>query len=149
MLDFAEKVIETVLFGMKTVRREMRVGLPVELSLPQFKMLRFLKCHQGMSLSELADHIGLALPSMSKTVDGLVKRGLVSRVTATDDRRRVVLTLTETGESAFEQAREATRSRIASMLSAVPLDDRDSVLHAVELLRQIFMSDRSDTKCFG
>jgi DNA-binding MarR family transcriptional regulator len=147
MLEFAERVIETVLFGMKTVRREMRVGLPVELSVPQFRMLRFLKFHQGMSLSELADCIGLALPSMSKTVDGLVRRGLVSRVPSTDDRRRVVLTLTEAGEQAFETARQATRSRIAAMLAVIPPEDRDSVLHAVDLLRQIFMSERSDIKC--
>jgi len=37
----------------------------------------------------MAGYAGLALPSMSTLVDGLVRRGLVARLDAPEDRRRL------------------------------------------------------------
>ena len=45
----------------------------------QFRTLAFVDANQGASLSEVAGHIGLGLPSMSKLVDALVNRELLTR----------------------------------------------------------------------
>ena len=56
-----------------------------------------LNRNQGASLSEVAEHVGLTLPSVSKMVDGLVTRGLLTRATDPGDRRRLTLSLTPAG----------------------------------------------------
>lgn len=145
--DDAALVIETVLLGMRTIRTEMRKGCPVDLSIPQFRMLLFLKRHSGASISDLAEHIGLTLPSMSKTVDGLVKRGLVSRETSTTDRRRAILTLTTCGEETFMAAKNATRAQIAEKLDALPPEERATVILAMQILRPIFTTQCASGKC--
>lgn len=136
--ECAEEVIETILTGMKAVREEMRRGKPAEISVPQFRVLAFLKRHPGSSLSSIAEHIGLTLPSMSIAVDGLVKRGLVTREPSTDDRRKLVLHLTDDGGSSFEQATEATRTRFVAMLSRMDPNDRAGVGECMRLLRRAF-----------
>lgn len=145
--DCAELVIETVLLGTRMIRAEMRSGCPLDLSVPQFRMLAFLKHHRGASLSDLSRHMGLTLPSMSKTVDGLVRRGLVSRETCGDDRRRAALGLTPSGEEGFEAARQATRARIAAMLAAMSPEERATVVQAMEILRPVFTSHPAGPKC--
>ena len=51
-----------------------------DLSVPQFRTLLFLRRHPGASLSEVAEHIGLTLPSISKMIDRLEARDLLARL---------------------------------------------------------------------
>jgi DNA-binding MarR family transcriptional regulator len=90
-------------------------------------------------LSELAEHVGLALPSMSVMIDGLVNRGLVTRQTSTKDRRMVVLGLTERGRTTVHSARKATQTYLAELFEHVAMADRDFVVRAMDVLRPIFI----------
>ena len=139
-------MIETILLGMRTIRREMRSVRPMDLSVPQFRVLAFLKHHEGASLSEVAEHIGLVLPSMSKAVDWLVKHGLVTREISPRDRRRVILALTPEGSETFQSARDATQARIAEMLAVLSSEEHDTVMRAMRILRTIFAPGREDAK---
>jgi DNA-binding MarR family transcriptional regulator len=76
-----------------------------DLSVPQFRTLAFIDRNVDASLSDVAEHIGLTLPSMSKIVEGLVTRKLVTRQTHPVDRRRMTLALTARGQNAASLAR--------------------------------------------
>ncbi|WP_026975042.1 MarR family winged helix-turn-helix transcriptional regulator [Alicyclobacillus contaminans] len=54
--------------------------------------------HQEISLRQLAELIATSESQASVTVDELVERGCIHRVRAKEDRRRLVLRLSETGE---------------------------------------------------
>ena len=64
--------------------------------MPQFRALGVVRRHPGASLSVVAGHIGLTTASVSKLIDSLVKKGLVTRADSPDDRRKVVLNATKT-----------------------------------------------------
>src|SRR5512136_3296462 len=98
----AQEVLEVVPLVMRTIRAEMRRHRTADLSVPQFRTLSFIDHNADASLSDVAEHIGLTLPSMSKIVDGLVTRKLVTRQTHPTDRRRMTLTLTTRGQTALE-----------------------------------------------
>ncbi len=137
-LECASLVIETILLGMRTLRHEMRIGRPQNLSVPQFRMLAFLSRHQGASLSDAADHIGLTLPSTSRAVDCLVRQGLVERATSPDDRRRITLALSVTGSSIFQSIIDETRAHVAVMLKALNEQDRSDLVRGMDVLRSVF-----------
>jgi DNA-binding MarR family transcriptional regulator len=60
----------------------------LELSLTQLRALHVLAYDSDtMSLKELADRLGLSLPAVSRSIEGLVQRGLVTRAEDADDRR--------------------------------------------------------------
>jgi MarR family transcriptional regulator for hemolysin len=116
----------------------MRSHRILGLSIPQFRALVFLNRHAGASLSELADHLDLTLPSMSKLVDGLVSRNLVARKAGKTDRRRVTLKLTKDGNMAFQAARVATEAHLHDVLSRLSPCENTKVAEAMEILSELF-----------
>ena len=110
--------------------------------MPEFRALGFINSHAGASLSDVADHIGLTLPSMSKLMDGLVERKLVTREFDSADRRRVMLGLTGRGRAILDAAHAASQTYLAEVLAALSPSERASVAQAMEALRPLFISDR-------
>jgi MarR family transcriptional regulator for hemolysin len=137
--ECAREVLDTVPLIMRTVRSEMRSHRTPDLTVPQFRALTFIHRHPGASLSKAAEHMGLTLPSMSKIVDGLVARQLVLRHTPPEDRRRVSLALTASGQATLRAAREATQARLAEALQTLSPAQRVCIIEAMRTLRPLFM----------
>ena len=69
-----------------------------DLSMKEYDVLYTLsKCSNPIRLSELNRHVLLSQPALSRMVDRLTERGLVSRATDPKDGRVVRLALTEEG----------------------------------------------------
>ncbi len=134
----AEEVLAVVPSIMSTFRTEMRAHRPTELSLPQFRVLIFLNRHVGASVSAVAEHVGLALSSTSQLLDGLMKRGYVTRDTAAADRRRATLSLTTLGQATLESARVHARARVEEHLSLLSEDERRAVTASMLALARAF-----------
>jgi DNA-binding MarR family transcriptional regulator len=140
-IDCACELLEVVPMIMRHIRLEMRRSRGSDLTVPQFRTLAYLTSHDGASLSDLADHIGLTLPSTSKLVDGLVERKFVHRKMCADDRRRMTLTLTGNGRAAWSTAYQAAQSYLAGKMAAVSQVDQDAIKHALTILRPIFQAE--------
>jgi DNA-binding MarR family transcriptional regulator len=136
--DCAREVLEVVPVVMHAIRSELRKYGARELSVPQFRTLNFLSRHKGASLSEVADYIGLTLPSMSTLVDGLVIRNFAVRRTHPDDRRRMTLELTNRGQTTLRSARDATQDHLTELLESLSREDQNTVFESMRILRSIF-----------
>src|SRR5215510_12926458 len=134
----AQALMETTPQILQSIRMEMRRGRGAELSIPQFRTLRFIQRHPDSSLSDLADHLGLTLPSVSKLVDGLVKQKLISRKESAEDRRKITLLLTETGASIVDSARADARANLAKKLKGLSDNDLETISQAMLILHPIF-----------
>lgn len=120
---------------MQTLRVEMRAGRPPELTVPQFRSLVFYENHPGGALSDAAEHLGLALPTASKLMDGLVCRGFLTREASAEDRRRAIIALTAEGARVLEVSRAAATAvftRRFEGLSEVELDILFTMLGMLE-----------------
>lgn len=134
----ALEVMETVPLVMRFMRGEMRRhGLPF-LSVSQFRALMCLSRHPGATLSFVADHLGVTLPTTSNIVDRLVRHGLVDRAEHPQERRCITLRLTEAGAQLLHRAHEATRDRVAMVLGRLPSDGLLKVAEGMGLLKDIF-----------
>jgi MarR family transcriptional regulator for hemolysin len=142
----AQEILEVVPSVMRAIRTEMRRHRTADLSVPQFRTLAFVDRQADASLSDVAEHIGLTLPSMSKIVDGLVTRRLVTRQMHPTDRRRMTLTLTARGQTALESSRAATRACLAEELATLSDRQRDTIVQAMEILRPVFTLQRETEK---
>jgi DNA-binding MarR family transcriptional regulator len=142
----SQQVLEAVPLVMRAIREEMRSHRTPDVSVPQFRALAFLKRHEGASLSDVAEHIGLTLPSMSKMIDGLVARNLVRRETRPDDRRCLTLSLTEAGRAMQDSARAATQSSLAERFAALSPSDLARVSQTMEILQRLFTPRSQDRR---
>ncbi len=138
----AQQVLEIVPTLMRTIRAEFRSQRSRDLSVAQFRTLAYIKNNDGASLSSLATHIGLTLPSMSKLIDGLVSRGLVTRNADQADRRKICLCLTNTGKNELESAYEHTQTFLANEIASLPKEDVDTVGRAMQILKNLFIAEQ-------
>lgn len=139
--ELVGELLSTIFPILRAFRREMRRQRP-DLSEPQFRTMGFLYYRKGASLSDVASHLGLTLPTMSKMVDGLVKRELVAREGDPNDRRRVILRMTDPGKSAFETAKRQTNARLAEMLKTLTPDEQAAIVSALRIIRPVFLVNK-------
>ena len=133
----ARQVMETAPQIFQSIKAEMRRGRSSDLSVPQFRTLRFIQMYTDTTLSSLANYLDLTLPSVSKLVDGLVKQELLIRQEAASDRRCLSLALTPAGESIVDAAREAAQARMEQTLGGLSDGELEIICQAMELLRPL------------
>jgi DNA-binding MarR family transcriptional regulator len=136
--ECAREVLEVVPLTMRVIRGQLRRYGTKEVSVAHFRTLAYLNRHEGASLSEVAEHIGLSMSSMSELIDDIVTRGLVNRQTQPQDRRRITLTLTDHGSTTLRKAREATASYLERKLSHLSAPERASVFGGMQILKSVF-----------
>jgi DNA-binding MarR family transcriptional regulator len=130
-----EAVVDLTLLVTHLVTPELRRARPKRLTLSQLRALDFLDGNPDAALSAVADYVGLALPSTSTLVDGLVRRGLVARRAAPDDRRRLRLRLTGAGNRALCTALGVAQAALAPRFAALSARDRALITRALARLR--------------
>ncbi|SRR5579883_3404801 len=136
--DCAARLMETIPLVMRVIRADMRAQGASTMSVPQFRALAFLDRHPGASLSEVAEHVGVTRATASATIERLVQRDFVHRSHDPQERRRVVLSLTEAGQHHLQQAREHTRTHIAYLLKNLTEEQILLVEEGLTLLKQVF-----------
>lgn len=98
----------------------------------QAEVIGLLNDHGSLSLLELGQRLICEGGSPSRLVDGLVKAGLVDRKLATEDRRRVELSLTRTGKAKavkVVKAEETLHRVIRTLMPANQITTINRVLH--------------------
>lgn len=76
----------------------------IGISRRDWRILAFVGREPKISLSRLAELAGLDVVVTSRCVSLLVKRGLIANVRLPENKRVVVLTLTDAGEAVYERA---------------------------------------------
>lgn len=134
----ARELMEATPQLMQFLREEMRAGRNPDLTVPQFRCLVWLSRHPGCGLGEAAEGVGLSDPSMSKLVDGLVRRGLATRAPGQEDRRRVALDLTAAGAGLLAECRAGAAQAFARRLAGLPAAELAQVAATLRTLRALF-----------
>ncbi|MCP6757576.1 MAG: MarR family transcriptional regulator [Fischerella sp. CENA71] len=136
--ECAARVMETIPLLMRFIRADMRTHSADCLSIPQLRSLAFLKRNPGASLSEVAEHLGVTCATASTTIERLVQRNLVQRTDHPQERRRVVLNLTEEGKQLLEQSQQKTRAHIAEILEDLTPEQVSQIEEGLALLKNVF-----------
>jgi DNA-binding MarR family transcriptional regulator len=112
-------------------------GLVADLPLGQARTLTHLSVVGQRRMGELAEDLGVKLPTATGIVDRLVERGLVQRSASDEDRRVVWVRPTAEGEAIAEAARRFRREIIVGRLARLDEGQRASVLRALSLLEVV------------
>lgn len=134
----AAEVVEIIPLIVGAIRSQMRNQGEPFLSISQYRSLMFLYRYPGSSLSKLADYLGVTRPTASAICERLVQEKFVDRKEHPNERRAVVLNLTETGRTRLEEIRAITCSNISPMFEDLSEDQMEIVLAGLALLREVF-----------
>jgi len=110
--------------------------LGLEMSTPQFKALILIYEEEGVRMRELARRLGGSFSNATVLVDRLVERGLVERMADSQDRRVVLVRVTNNGQRLVEQLVTSWRSLSPSLLKTLDPDELTKVGEALRVLEK-------------
>ncbi len=115
---------------------------PLGLTAAQFDIIQQLLYEDGLEHRVLQERLGLASPTLTNIIDGLVQRGLVGRQMSSEDARVKQLFLTPKAHELHDQLCEAGEQFLEVMFAG--FSARESSLFQ-EWLEQI--TDNFDRNC--
>jgi MarR family transcriptional regulator, organic hydroperoxide resistance regulator len=98
---------------------------PHGLRLGQYQLLRALWERDGLTPRELADHVGVEMPTVTRTVQRMMRDGFVRREANPSDARSVRIRLTPKGQGMEEVAKGLLAQTTRVALEGVSAEDRE------------------------
>jgi DNA-binding MarR family transcriptional regulator len=119
--------------------------------------LSIAQCHPLLEIRELGEtttgdlarRLNLDKSTLSRSIDGLVRRGLVRRTTHEHDRRFLPLTLTTQGRRLCDEINRRNDRQYERVLRRIPQPDRGELIRLFEVLVQAMAAVRVSTTSDG
>jgi DNA-binding MarR family transcriptional regulator len=106
------------------------------ISAPRLSALAALVSGGGMSLAALAAAEGVAAPTMSRIVEGLVKDGLATREADPANRRKVRIAATDEGRRRLQEGRDRRIRALRERLRRLADSEQRALARGVEVLER-------------
>jgi len=99
------------------------------------KLLAAIGEREPATLNDVASAVGRGAPAVSRSVDTLVRAGLVERQADPDNRRRLALRLTESGRNQLSES-PASNKLLRTKLERLAHSELRAVERAIEILER-------------
>ena len=97
-------------------------------------LLSAVASNEPATLNDVAKSIGRGAPAVSRSVDTLVRAGVIERTPDPDNRRRLAMRLTQEGRTALQQPSES--GVLAGALERLAPSEVRAIERAVEILER-------------
>jgi len=106
---------------MLTVSKELQRG---NVSFPQYFLLGFLALKGELTMTEISKKMGHTTAAATGLVDRLEKLGHVQRCHATNDRRKILVKITQSGERIVEEVHDDMVENLLKMMECLDADEQ-------------------------
>ena len=106
----------------------------LDVTMAQAKLLYVVAAAGELTMSEVAQRVGVSISTASAAVDRLVATGLLARSDDPSNRRQVRVSITPSGSDNLEQLRELSLRQMRELLERVPDDDLAVIERATQIL---------------
>jgi DNA-binding MarR family transcriptional regulator len=136
-MDCAWEMLDAAPPMMWRIRKEMRQHRG-GLSMPQFRAMVMISKGPCASLSCVAEHLALSLPTTSRIITGLVNKGFLKRQGCAEDRRQMSLGITSRGHAVLIGAWSAAQKSMAEELKRFTPQQRGTIAAGMQMVKQMF-----------
>ncbi len=133
-------IVQDILKQFQSVNAAAANGPHVELNMQELRVVEVLGDEGPRMMRELAEHLKVAVNSMTSIADSLERKGLVVRHRSEEDRRVIRVELTDAGREISRSLMEANMRLFRSMLGALTEDEQEIFL---VLVRKIARAGKS------
>lgn len=137
--DLLMDLVSTLSLFTRITMNQWLPALFSELSITEERYMALfeLTLQPDCSLKQLAQNLMVSPSNLSVMIDSMVQQGLVSRVSDPNDRRRVVLRLSEKGTDVCRKADAYTRKQFERFLADLSGEDREELEKAANQMIRI------------
>lgn len=108
------------------------------LLLPVMHTLELLGLYGPMRMTDLAHKLSISTGTLTARIDRMEKDGLVTRIANPEDRRSLLIALTEQGEVHFSTHDKAHLHLTEDLIAAFSADDKQNLLGMLEKMNRHF-----------
>lgn len=109
----------------------------LEVTLPQLRLLHQVEAAGSVSAQQLAEQLEVTAPTVTNTVDRLVRRNLLSRVEDPEDRRRKRITLTPQGHEVINAFSQHGLGYLLEAMGQLTIDELRTLMRILHRLADI------------
>ena len=131
--ELSEKYLAIISEFMKHPKNKESISLDAGES----GILYYLIYHNGVTPSELQKHLKVGSSRIANALSSLQNKGLIFRQNALDDRRKVIVFITEEGKLLQENRRREFVEHIKRVLEQMGEDDAREFLRLLESFMKI------------
>lgn len=115
-----------------------------DLSVTQLHVIRVVRSHGELSMSELAGILGVSPPSASAMVDRLVDKGALTREHSTQDRRKVVVRIAPAAVQHAEAVEAAIMALFVGLVERIGPETTAQWCQVLERIKAVVSTETSD-----
>ena len=132
----ADRLADFVLFTQRScilnLSNELNRG---NISFPQFFLLAYLSSEDYLTMSDIAKKMGHSTAAATGLVDRLEKLGYVERIHAAEDRRKIMVRITNKGTELVAHMRKEIATNLADIMADMDEEETETVEHARRAVR--------------
>lgn len=137
-----EKLVESLLNMIPVIHKKLISSLGVcGTTRQQFELLHFLSHQEGKSMSFYGEKMGISKPNLTVVADRLIDEGFMERDYSKEDRRVIILRLTQKGKDYVAEQKQIFKAEIAKRLKTLQADDiiqlENSISNIIDILDKL------------
>ncbi len=137
-LDDIDRGLREIFRLHKTLLSDFRPESDIlHLNRTHWRTLMYIMDSGPDCMKGICRHIGLEAGSFTPVADRLIEEGLLVRYPDPGDRRRMLLKMTDSGETVGKQMRELMKNHFSARLSVLDDSEIESLVSALNTIRNI------------
>lgn len=132
--ELSDEQLDSVMEGTRTMGAliaESMASVEAVVTMPQLRVL-ILASSAPQNVTAVAEDLGVHPSNATRTCDRLVRAGLLDRRPAAEDRRQVVLTLTQEGEKLLDGVMSHRRENVERILALMSDEHRAMLAESLD-----------------
>ncbi len=125
--EISSAFIETLVLIHRNFYRNLTTPVPLN----QFATLMTLRLEKQATLSEIGQRLQISKQQMTNICDKLLHAGLITKRQDSEDRRRMLISMTSAGEKILDDQNELVRQRFLSSLRRLSEEERTELHHSI------------------
>lgn len=125
--EISSAFIETLVLIHRNFYRNLTTPVPLN----QFATLMTLRLEKRATLSEIGQRLQISKQQMTNICDKLLHAGLITKRQDSEDRRRMLISMTSAGEKILDDQNELVRQRFLSNLRGLSEEERTELRHSI------------------
>jgi MarR family transcriptional regulator, organic hydroperoxide resistance regulator len=102
--------------------------IELKMTIAQLKSMFFIAAKGKTNFKKLADALGVTPPNITGIIDRLVEQGLVSRTENAEDRRIMLLQVTEKGQELVDNLQENKYHKMRNLMTNMSEDELKAMM---------------------
>ena len=144
-MDKSKKVINELLVRLfndiiNIEEANLRNGEISDLSVTELHTIEAIGINSERTMSEVAVDLNITVGTLTTAINKLIKKGYVERKRIEEDRRVVLINLTEKGELAFNLHQEFHNNMVNETINGLTESEEEILISSLERLTTFFKS---------